>query len=367
MKKKEEEVIVTFNGRNHTLKELAKMETAAADDELSKDWFSSKEDEPEAFSYPEDLPYYEETPSPVKPKFITFKRKPKMFKPTTKRKKTPQKPRYFSKHQNSGFKLPTIPKNFWLPFFSAIVVGLGLGFSMLIYFSNNAHQTSTQQSTTGATPSSSTAQTANQSTSASTTAISVDATDLSIQTDVVQTSAVKTKALANTNANNISKLGLPVVETAKQGNGLIYLFSGISNSMSEATQIGNIYTGDGAQVYPKPWNLSVKKLKLTPSIHKQLTAEKDTFSKMINASSELMINGVVSKTTTNQLNKSYEGLKIVTKNSPKPIQNFYNQINPISQLLNIAVKNPTGGNKRVIQQKLLEALFAYQKLITSYK
>ncbi|MGV3487937.1 MAG: hypothetical protein ACO1OC_05050, partial [Tuberibacillus sp.] len=105
----QEDVIVTFNGKNHKLKDWIKIEKAAVDDDSSLNWKKVFE---------------EHTPKPN-----LGESAPTGFVPYKKIKK--------KRKAYNALPLALIFKQFWVPFLSAIIVGLGIGFTVLIMFSSH--------------------------------------------------------------------------------------------------------------------------------------------------------------------------------------------------------------------------------------
>lgn len=331
---KQEDVIVTFNGKKHTLSELARMETAAADEDASVYW--KGQDEQEAI--------YKET---AVTKNKVFRKKPKKL---------------FKSYRKPRFSFPSISKSLWIPLLSAIVVGLGLGFTVLVFFS---HHNIKSNQTAEAVLSSNQKQTAQKEGGSSSTKFTSG--DLSLNMEVIQTAAVSSKSKASTVEKQMNGLGIPTVTMPATGKDLIYVFIGLAQTKSQATQMADVYQAQGAAVYVKPWNIKDQAIHLSnKSLYQALKAEHDVLTNLISASSDLMVQNSVSPAIQKAIDTNTKVMAKLVGKTPKNIQALSNDINRVSNLVSAAIKQPTQGNERLVQQKLLNAIHSYQQLLASF-
>lgn len=321
MKEEEEEVIVTFNGKEHTLTEWTKKEVAAADDDATLNWRDVFE------SHKTELKTNIDEPAPTG---VTLKKKTK---------------------RPLGF-LPFF-KHFWVPFLSAVIVGLGIGFTVLLLFSSNG-----KKEVANAPAAASVTEHPKEATSSGDGAADVSTLSLSVQ--AVQAGVLSTKAAADGFVDDLKSQGVPAVSV--QDGDHFNIFIALAATEESRDQIKNMYKEKVEKPYGKEWKL-MKEVKTTKATAQFLDKGRALFSGMIPLSAAAASGSAPDKKALDnigQLLNNWSSQKVTTNDSTVD-----KQLISFKGMLEAAFANiKNNGDGHSGQQSLLDALGLYQEILS---
>ncbi|GGE42645.1 hypothetical protein GCM10011391_21800 [Pullulanibacillus camelliae] len=328
-----DDIIVSFNGKEHRLQEWTRKQVAAAEEDHSLDWKKTFQDQKRI-----DEPDYSEPASTVLTSKHRKKKKKKKRLPVSGQKKS----------RSTTFT--TFFKHIWMPFITAIIVGLGIGFTVLILFSHNSKaptdtETSSHQSQTATNTSSE--EKNNQNAKA-----------LALTLTEIQGGVFTTQKAAEAGMNDLKQhSGLPAA-VIKDGERYA-VFIGIVSSDSAKAQLTNTFTSKGVDIYSKSWSYSVQSVHATDRVYRDLQEGQKAFSACLDASSQFLAGGEPSQAALNKAKKALTDFQL-----PKASQAESSQI---SQLKTLHDKLMTAFNQiksgETGQQSLLDALNVYQGIL----
>lgn len=291
-KEQSQDVVVTFNGKHTTLNKSPKKNVALADQDKMKDWrvqqeASQMETSPETaeeFKQEQEEELKQDPAEEFKQEqvveleqepLVELKQEPAkefMSGPLDWRKigmdqqaaslssstmKSTKKKKKMRKTKRMG--QPDVVlffRKFWLPFLSAITVGLGLGFTVLLMFSHHkglpAGQQSAMTQPKGTIPTSS--QASNQGQSQVTT---VTGKDYLLNLQVVQTGFYNDKKSAQTYQTKFASMGIHTVMVQDQG---YALYAGVALTATHLKVLEPAISKK-TPIYGKPWVLDPRQLK----------------------------------------------------------------------------------------------------------
>ena len=237
------DVSVTFNGKETKLSKRAKENISASDQDKLKEWRKEEESTIKVPSSQMEI----ERPIDTKPldwRGFNHSQTAATVAQSTKKKKR--------KGQQGPFL--SFIKKFWIPFLSAIVVGLGLGFTVLLVFTNHK----AVPSTTNTPASSQNTQTIAKSSPPNTKIVS--GTDYQLNLQVLQMGVYKQHAGALADQKKFGASG--VHTTIVQDKGTYYLFSGVALNLDDIKSIEKTLS-QGQKPYAKAWSIKPSKVKGT--------------------------------------------------------------------------------------------------------
>lgn len=320
-RKNQEDVIVTFNGKNHRLKDWMKIEKAAVDDDASLNWRKVFE---------------EHTPKPDNSESA-----PTGFVPYKKvKKKRLHKPNY-------GFG--QLFKMFWIPFLSAVVVGLGIGFTVLLMFSD--HKTNHAKA-----PEAPEA----VATSAELKVNTLDGTPFSMTVQVLQENSYKTEAGAKEDLSQLKENEKPGAVLKENGNYKVIV--GLAKDEATRKQLANTF--GGMALYGKAFSFSPKAVRTSQQVGEFLIDGKNLMMAMVPLSTEKALGKKIDGTKLSVLNEKLNHWAAidqlnVTGSLKKDLTFFRGAVESAYSHLE-GKDDPDSA-----QQSLLDALASYQKIVTA--
>jgi hypothetical protein len=316
-----EDVIVAFNGKDHKLKEWTRKEKAATDDDPSLNWRKVFEEHTPKTNMGE--------PAPTG--FVPYKKVKK------KRRKTSTAP------------IILLFKQFWIPFLSAVIVGLGIGFTVLIMFSH--HKTEDKQ----AVPT--TAQPAKQ-TPSDEVAKSMGGDGFAINLQVIQGGSFDTLKAAKDRLTELKDQSVPAAIFTEDNNYKVMI--GVAKS-EDARRKMQEKLGD-IELYGKSWSFHPQTIKTSKNVGDFLKTGKDFVESMVplsvsKESDKTLDKKVLSKISDEMGNWSGIDDLNVKGSLKSDLTSFRGAVEAaLSHLEN--GDDPDDG-----QQSLLDAISIYQKIL----
>ncbi|MBM7644723.1 hypothetical protein JOD45_000930 [Scopulibacillus daqui] len=339
--KKEPDIIVKFNGKERTLEELTKAETASADSDKSLNWrkaFANEEKQKlkSIKTHEQSAVAHESLPSKLK----------------KKRK---------AKENNERIPLLILIKHIWVPLLAAIIVGMGLGFTLLLAFSghgkNHAVSSVSKQETAG--------QSLKQNGS------TLPAKNLNLHLYVIQAGVYSDKRQADTFVKAFQKQGVPAV-VEKSGNN--YIFIGVQTSQTAVDHMKDYFKEQGISVYTKEWTAESKQKAINQNMYNFMKLGNDLMLSMIPVSGQMILNeGGSIKDKDMMKIKEIEGEfqkaenaagASVPRNNQSQVHTFSQEISKSVQYLEKHKDKLDKKTGSYIQQHLLTAMLAYKELLS---
>lgn len=320
--KDQEDVIVAFNGKNHKLKDWTREEKAATDDDPSLNWKKVFE---------------EHTPRPN-----LGESAPTGFVPYKKVKK---------KRKNiAGNSIVPLIKQFWIPFLSAIIVGLGIGFTVLIMFSH--HKDVKKEALPADAP-------VSQQKPSDVVAKSLSGGDFAVSLQVVQGGSYGTQKAANERLDELKKLQVPAAVFREDDQYKVLI--GVAASESVRREMTDAFT-NVKDLYGKSWAYQPKTIKTSNQVADFLKIGKQLFDALVPLSAAKTLDQKVDKKALSDIGKNlnkWPGIDTLNvKGSLKSdLTSFRGAVEAaLSHLEN--TDDPDNA-----QQSLLDAISTYQKIL----
>ncbi|MFC7393188.1 SPOR domain-containing protein [Scopulibacillus cellulosilyticus] len=344
-KKTDPDIIVKFNGKEHSLEEITKAETAAADSDKSLNWRQVFPNEEKETLKSDKI----EEQSAVTHESLVSKLKKKKSK---------------TKSENDHIPIFLLIKHIWIPLLAAIIVGMGLGFTLLLAFSGHGknHAVSTVSNTETA---SQPGQSLKQNASA------LPAKDLSLHLYVIQAGVFSNKSQADALVNGFHEQGVPgVVE--KDGNN--YVFIGAQTNQSDVNRMKNYFKDQSISVYTKDWTAKSKQKTVKRNAYNFMKLGNDLLVSMIPVSGQMILNegGSINNKDMNKIKAMESELKkaeneaegVFTKKDQDKLHSFSNQISKSVQYLDKHKDKLDKKTGSYLQQHLLNAMLLYKELLS---
>ncbi|WEG14049.1 hypothetical protein PU629_06680 [Pullulanibacillus sp. KACC 23026] len=352
-------ITVTFNGKETTLHKWAKEAVAATDQDRMKDWRLvglESQEEPQS-----SLDRQEMTEEPVveEEELNSFNyyeinnavAKPYLSPSYSKKKKKPVK-----KTVKSDFVL--FFKKFWIPLISAIIVGLGLGFTVLVFFTH-------QQTTPAAQSSSTPDETAGSEAATTSTPVSdgktetVDGKDYALNLYIDQLNMYSTKANAQNAQKTFSSQGIHSVIVQEQGK--YALIGAVALTKADLQTVGKPIASQ-VDVYGKQWILSVNQLKGSHMDLQDIKTANLVIQNLIPLSLSAAESKPVDQTVMKQVNKAIQQMEDPgTDVSKQKLGTLKGTLVAAYSALNQS--KPSGTEA---QKALLDAIANYQLALDAY-
>lgn len=249
------EIRVMFNGKETTINKSVKKVVAATDQDQKKQWRNEEDLHKER----EKNEKAEETETKNQDLYEQYElyawdaRQPAASLSTSTIKKKKKKRVKKSSHAT----ITMFIKKFWVPFLSAVIVGLGLGFTVLLIFMN--HKPVPVSATVGS-QTNSVSSTSASTTPTSTTQSTVAGKDYMLNLQVVQTGYYDTKQSALTDQSKFEAMGVHAVLTTDSSH--YALFSGLALTKNQLSILEPTIINK-TPIYGKPWVLNPNKVKGT--------------------------------------------------------------------------------------------------------
>jgi|GEM_PF-2750126 len=331
-----EDIIVSFNGKEYRLQEWTKKQVAATEEDHALDWKKTFQDQ-KRIDERGDSDYDNESASTV----------------TTsqhKKKKNKRKNRLVRDYHGLFMMFLIFLKYLWMPLLTAIIVGLGIGFTILILFSHN-----------GRTPAKAEMEVSSNQVSTHSTATqngSRRAQLLALSLTKIQGGVFSTKKAAEARVSELAqKKGIPSV-MIKEGSRYT-VFVGIVTSDSAKAKLQNTLASKGIDVYSKGWSYHIQTLHTTDFIYRDLKDGRATFLACLDVSSQRL---AVEKPSQSILNKAHKSLSdFQLPNQSQAGGTLRSQLKMFHDTLSAAFNQIKGGGTG--QQPLLSALNSYQKIL----
>jgi hypothetical protein len=241
-------VSVTFNGKETKLSKQMKEPTSVSDQDKLKNWREQEEKVITLSSSETEADAEAERPNDTSPLdwrgFNNSQTAATLVDPSKKKKR---------KNGQSG-PLFSFIKKFSIPFLSAIVVGLGLGFTVLLVFTN--HKTVSPTVKTPPAILQGGVATAKQASPSNTKTVS--GADYQLNLQVIQMGVYKQQAGALTDQKKFDASGIHTAIVKDQTT--YYLFSGVALNPSDIKTLEKTLF-KGQQVYGKAWTVQPSKVK----------------------------------------------------------------------------------------------------------
>jgi len=316
-----EDVIVTFNGKNHKLKDWVKKEKAAVDDDSTLNW---------------NKVFEEHTPKPV-----IGETAPTGFVPYKKVKK--------KRRTKSAKTTGIFVKQLWIPLMSAIIVGLGIGFTVLLVFSNHKAEKP---------PSVAASAQPVQATPADSSLISLAGNQFAVNLQVLQESSFDTLSAANDHIKQLKDKNIPAVVFNEGGDYKVFI--GLAKDEGTRRELTGIF-GD-RQLYGKALSFTPNTIKTSKQIGDFLNSGKALMTDMIPLSSAKALDKNLSKDALSAIDKKLNQWASIDQLNvkgtlKKDLTSFRGAIESAYSHLENA-DDPDNA-----QQSLLDALGTYQKIL----
>ena len=331
----QDDVIVSFNGKEHRLEEWSKKELAAADEDHSLNWRKTFAEQTP--SRPDE--HKESAPALVKPK-------------RKKRRKITN--RHTTQRPFSEGVLINFFKSFWVPFITAIIVGLGIGFTVLILFSDKS-QAPNQETATEVV--------ADHKGTNGTSAANVNQggqLDLSIQ--VIQEGLFSSQSAAQKEMDDI-KDEYNVPAAAIKQNDQYSVLIGLTNDEAIRDTLKNDFTERSMDVFGKKWDFKAGDIQASKAVYEYLTTGNALFHELLADSSAIIANNSLDKTKLDKLEESLNEWNVPNDSSLST--STKEEIKTFNNILKTAFSQIQDGESG--QQPLLDALSLYQMICTSLK
>jgi hypothetical protein len=240
------DVSVTFNGKETKLSKRMKEQTSASDLDKLKDW-RIQEEKVATFTSSETEAERPIDTTPLDWRGFNNSQTAATLVASSKKKKKRKK-------DHSGPFLNFI-KKFWIPFLSAIVVGLGLGFTVLLVFTTHKAVTPTVKSP----PAVSQGEVTGKTSSVPKTK-TVSGADYQLNLQVIQMGVYKQYAGALTDQKQFEASGIHTAIVKDIAN--YYLFSGVALNPSDIKSLEKALI-KGQKPYGKAWTIQPSQVKGT--------------------------------------------------------------------------------------------------------
>lgn len=243
------DVSVKFNGKETKLSKQVKERISASDRDKFKDWRDQEDKTAKLTPAKTDVKPEDEQPIDTKPLdwrgFNNLQTAATLVTPSKKKKR---------KTSQSGPFLSFI-KKFWIPFLSAIVVGLGLGFTVLLVFTTHKTVPSSVKITSATTQDTPVVAEGSKATTKT-----VSGTDYQLNLQVVQIGVYKQHDGALADQKKFESDGIHTAIVKDQEN--YYLFSGVALNPTDMKTLEK-HLFKGQSVYGKAWSIHPSKVKGT--------------------------------------------------------------------------------------------------------
>lgn len=342
-KKKSPQVIITFNGKKHTMEEWTKKETAA-DKEKLLNWNSAfPENQNRAgISHPQGQKLPDRVKSYLRVKHI-FSRERKKWRPG----------------RPMIHEAVYLVRHFWLPAAAAVVIGLAIGLTMLMIFAG-------QTQSVGAAW---TARTGSSGAAAQSAPASASSRDLGLSAYVIQAGVYSTKAKAAQAAAQLQNNGSAAIMVDR---GTTAIFIGAASAKPGAAKLDGYYKSQGIPAYQKSlqFNASAKPAVLkTGSAATFIVQGKALMQNLLEISDEA-INGnfSLSGQTVVKMDKLINAWKLPDGGSLNSAGrslavNLQKQAGVAASMAHTLQVKKSGASFNAYQQSLLETIILYGELI----
>lgn len=258
----------------------------------------------------------------------------------------------FGTHKQPNIKKPQfkmmIPKGVLISIISAIVVGVGLGFLVLLVFTDDDKSDLPISNTAPVTNSSN-----KEDNKAKATA------SFGMDFSIVQGGVYSTTEKASTAAEELKQQDIPAV--VDEMDGKFNILIGIAENTQTAEQIESAYKANNIDAYAKPWSYKIENVSLPASVDKDWFVKGEELLKgLITASGNAYSDSLVAE----DLHDLKESFKAWSKNKPdKASKEIADKLDFYEKALDAGIKSLTAENKMDTQQKTLNAYMAFKSII----
>ncbi len=338
-------ISVTFNGKSTSLNPLTREEIAATDQDRMKNW-REEEDARESLKDQSDEI---KTPSTIKEELPSAQGPLDWRELAGPSYPTSNGPSSINKKRPPDFVL--FFRKFWVPFLSAVIVGLGLGFTVLLVLSNHNTVASSEKAVTTSTAVATTSQTTNPKKES---AVSGKSYILNLQ--VVQTGVYSSKTNAMTDKTNQSKEG---VHTAVLKDGDKFaLFSGLALNKGDLASLNQTLPSK-LKPYDKAFVINPQKIKGTKRDLQDIKTANLVIQNLIPLSLTAIQNGKVDQSVLKQVEKALNQME-----DPSAGTNQKDLVKLKGTLVAAySALNQSTPDGQSAQNALLDALESYQTII----
>jgi len=327
-----EDIIVSFNGKEYRLQEWTKKQVAATEEDRSLDWKKAFQDQRRM---------NERDDSELASTVITSQHK---------KKKNKRKNRLASGDHTAPMTFLIFLNYLWIPFLTAIIVGLGIGFTVLILFSHN-DRTSENVGVEGGGH-----QVATHAKNASNS--SQKAKSLSLSLIEIQGGVFSTQKAAEARVSELTETnGIP--STVIEEGSRYAVFIGIVSSDTARARLQNTLTSKGIDMYSEDWSYHIQTLHATDLMYRNLKDGKAAFLACLHASSQRL---AAEKPSQSSLHKAQQSVsRFQLPNQSQAEATLRSQLKMFHDKLSAAFNQIKSGGTG--QQPLLDALSSYQKIV----
>lgn len=353
-KQEKSDVSITFNGKEHTLEEWTKAEIAAADKDKTLNWQSAFQ------GHTEKSETNKKTSAPGK-KFASY-----YYQVKKKRRRGLKQKRtaFFPKHPPSAKEIRVFFKHVWLPVMAALVVGLGLGFTMLLIFSDQG-KTSVKSSAA--------AEQTTKKTGQGQAVSPLKAEDLPFEVSVIQGGVFSKTEQVNKAIGGLRKKGVPAIAVKTGGQTAVYI--GLMTNDSAGSRLTNYYKKRKVGYYEKKWQLSVAEHPLVLK-NRQLAdfigKGRDILKALLGISGQVTPeSSLIKAQTAEKLDKLKSGWqwepaadnKQLSGTDKEKLAAFYNDAGNAVSAAEALRKKTSARSFYIFQQSLLQATAEYGQII----
>ncbi|MFD2618164.1 SPOR domain-containing protein [Terrilactibacillus laevilacticus] len=353
--KKRSDITILINGKEHDMVDWVNSETAATQSEKTLNWRESFKEDQDAYKGKEKEPFA--TSHEFNQHYQLNKKKRKSL---TKRKKVYNG--YAHKKKNI-MNSPSISIHSWIPIFAAVIVGLGLGFSLLLYFSSqqDASKKALEAQTVNGTPNSNEAQAASKT------------YDLNQELYVIQAGVFSDSAQAN---KKIKQLNRKKVSAAPFENNRQYsVMIQMSTNQKQNDQLAKLYKKKHISIYTKSFTIKNNNSTLlkSNSVASFMYSGKGLVQQLMSVIQTMRLSGgktdvsqKVKKITVSKVKwelPSSAKLKTMSSQNQQDIKSFYNNLT--NAIIQVNALKDDWNDQRGYQceQNIIQALSKYERIL----
>ncbi|TCP32233.1 sporulation related protein [Scopulibacillus darangshiensis] len=345
---------VSFNGEERKLEEKKdQSKVAAVDKDKMLNWrdtFPKTADKQSIHDVEEDDMQHAAGHDPI-------------YFPKGKKKKKKKKKRTVASKNNreSSPQLIIILKNIWIPLLSAVIVGLGLGFTILLLFSGDdkAQTTSKIQANSAVKSENTTSKPSEEA-----------AKNLELDLNVIQAGAFSKQDQAKELANKLEDKGLASL-TTKNDN--FYVFAGLASDADQVDGLKEYFKNQGIDVYAKTWDIqSTKSWAKEAPLNQFFYQGKELLGKLLTLNNKVMVSGDHPKNSRlKDINKIKVGWDMIddnkmsglSKKERAKVRDFHSTLSDATMAANKLENKATKEKVSALEQNLMDAVKLYKDLV----
>ncbi|MTT31754.1 hypothetical protein GMB86_06970 [Terrilactibacillus sp. BCM23-1] len=354
--KKRPDITILINGKEHDMGDWVNSETAATQSEKTLNWRESFHEEQDAYKERER----ENEDFAAGHEFNRhYQLNKKKRKSLTKRKKVHNG---YAKKKKNMTNSPTISLNSWIPIFAAVIVGLGLGFSLLMYFSGQQESSkkALEAQTVNGTPNSNEAQAASKT------------YDLNQELYVIQAGVFSDSAQANKKIKQLNKK--KVAAALFENNGQYSVMIQMSTNQKQNDQLAKLYKKKHISTYTKSFTIKNNNSTLLKNnaVASFMYKGKDLVQQLMSVIQTMRLSGgktdvsqKVKKMTVSKVKWELPStqLKTMSSQNQRDIKSFYNDLT--NAIIQVNALKDDWNDQRGYQceQNIIQALSKYERIL----